>query len=298
MSSNSTTQRRRGRPSSKLQSTSSVKKGVIETPSDPIHVIEASFDAPIAFKYMFSYFKSVKSTDIHILFKHDQIVFLTRDAKKSNIIIARVNGNLLNSYYCEKEITIGITRSKVEKIFSSIDKSITSIDLYMCSSNSSKLHISFGDQEVEKRSVYKINTAGLDDDPDLIEKESSLDFDYPVSFTLPSKKFKKSISDINNFSERASFCVNGEKLLVKYDKPELNYSETYTSNAKIKLTSTVPIDQDFTCQFAVPNMKSLASSVVTDETKISCKDNGEILLESDICNGVIIIHTLVISKID
>ena len=157
---------------------------------------------------------------------------------------------------------------------------------------------------------YKIDVAIIEQDEELFNAENdipgsdnSLEL-YPVQFTLNSKQFKKTISDASSYSE----IINIEKsntvpLQITYDKVNIRYREVYMDSEKIKLKSGLRDGCAFKCMIRLSNIKSLASSMVTDNVTIMASDKQDILLRSVIDdkvlaeNKILIIYTFVTNTV-
>jgi hypothetical protein len=70
------------------------------------------------------------------------------------------------------------------------------------------------------------------------------------------------------------------------------YNEVYRTPEKIKLRSAVPDDVTFRCTVKIANVKSLAASMVTDDVRILCREEGDILFRSALDAKALVVSTL------
>jgi hypothetical protein len=283
-----------GRPPSKPPAPSLDKKGVVNLPKDPNNRLEFVYSDPSIFKSLFVYFKNIKAREIHLRCSPSGLTFFARDHSKTSRIFATIPGEQVNWYYCENTFWLGINRDNIEKIFSSIDKTFFKIVLIQSHDDPNSLVIIFKDSEIEKECNYKIVLSSYSEDDDLYDAENVLKNDeFLIEFTLTAKQFKKTINDASNYSETITFeKISDNPLQLTYAKSNITYNEVYRASDKIALKSNVEINSTFRATIKLNNIKSLASSMVTDEIRILCRSDEDILFRSVIDTKSLIVNTL------
>lgn len=283
-----------GRPPSKPPAPSLDKKGVVNLPKDSNNRLEFVYSDPSIFKSLFVYFKNIKAREIHLRCSPDGLTFFARDHSKTSRIFATIPGEHVNWYYCESTFWLGINRDNIEKIFSSIDKTFFKIVLIQTHDDHNSLIIIFKDSEIEKECNYKIILSSYSEDEDLYDAENVIKNDgFLIEFTLTAKQFKKTINDASNYSETITFeKISENPLQLTYAKSNIVYSEIYRSDDKIFLKSNVGENSTFRATVKLNNIKSLASSMVTDEIRILCRSDEDILFRSVIDTKSLIVNTL------
>jgi len=287
-----------GRPSIKPAPPTLERRGIVDFPKDPNNRLELAFDDPLVFKSLFTYFKNIKAREIHIHCNKKGMAFYTRDHSKTSRIIAEVLGDHINWYYCESDFWIGLNRESIEKIFSSIDKTFFKITIIQTYDDIDSIMFIFKDADIEKECNYKISLSIYPPDDDLYEINSlitpeSLIKQFPIEFTLTAKQFKKSISDASNFSDTITFEKLGtHPLQLTYAKSNLIYNEVYRSNEKINLRSSITENDIFRTTIKLVNIKSLAASMVTDDIRILCREDADILFRSAISEKALVVSTI------
>lgn len=283
-----------GRPPSKPPAPSLDKKGVVNLPRDPNNRLEFVYSDPSIFKSLFVYFKNIKAREIHLRCSPDGLTFFARDHSKTSRIFATIPGEQVNWYYCEGTFWLGINRDNIEKIFSSIDKTFFKIVLIQSRDDPNSLMIIFKDSEIEKECNYKIVLSSYSEDEDLYDAENVLkNNDFLIEFTLTAKQFKKTINDASNYSETITFeKISDNPLQLTYAKSNIVYNEVYRAGNKIALKSNVSSNSTFRATVKLNNIKSLASSMVTDEIRILCRSDEDILFKSVIDTKSLIVNTL------
>lgn len=283
-----------GRPPSKPPVPLIDKKGVVNESKDSNNRLEFIYSDPSIFKSLFIYFKNIKAREIHLRCSPTGLTFFTRDHSKTSRICATIPGKHINWYFCEDTFWIGINRDNVEKIFASIDKTFFTIVIIQTIDDPNSLLIIFKDSEIEKECSYKIVLSSFNEDEELYESESLIkNNDYLIEFTLTAKQFKKTINDAFNYSETITFeKISNNPLQLNYAKSNIVYNEIYKSDEKIMLKSNLQLNNTFRATIKINHIKSLASSMVTDEIKILCRPDEDILFQSIIDSKALTVNTL------
>lgn len=287
-----------GRPSTKPPPPHLEKKGIVDSPDDPKNRLEFVYGDPMVFKALFTYLKNVKAREIHLRCAPGGLTFFARDHSKTSRIVAHVAGEHVNWHYCEDEYWLGINREGVEKMFGSIDKSFYKMTIVQQHEDPNSLTFVFKDAEVDKECNYRVTLSTYARDDDLCEAWESLTPEnlattFPIQFELSAKKFKKSISDASNYSDTITFeKIKESPLQLTYARSNVTYHEVYRTADKIRLRCAVPSDGTFRCAVKIANVKSLAASMVTDDVRILCREEGDILFRSAIDAKALVVCTL------
>lgn len=293
----SSKQRGPGRPPSKPPAPPLDKKGVVDAPKDPLNRLEFVYSDPSMFKQLFTYLKNIKARDIHIRCSPRGLTLFARDHSKTLRTVADIAGEHVNWHYCEETFWIGLNRENVEKMFASIDKTFFKITIIQTHDDISSLIFIFKDAEIEKECNYKVTLSSYAADEDLFEVERILSpegiiTNFPIEFTLTAKQFKKSINDASNYSDSVTFeKIGSHPLQLTYAKSNMMYNEVYRSAEKIYLRSEVGPSTTFRCTVKIVNVKSLASSMVTEDVRILCREEGDILFRSAIDAKALVVST-------
>lgn len=287
-----------GRPPSKPRPPPLEMRGVVDSPQDARNRLEFVYEDPMIFKTLFAYLKNIKAREIHLRCAPRGLTFFARDHAKISRVVAHIAGVHVNWHYCEGEYWLGVNREAVEKLFASIDKSFFKITILQTHEDPNALSFVLKDPGIDKECNYKVTLSDYAYDPELAEAETILSpeallANFPVEFVLTAKQFKKSISDASNHSETISFeKVGAQPLQLTFARPSMSYNEVYRSPEKIQLRSSVPGSSIFRCTVCLANVKSLAMSMVTDDVRIFCREEGDILFQSAIDTKALFVNTL------
>lgn len=276
-----------GRPPNKLPAPPLHKYGIVKTPTSASNILEFVYEDPTMLKSLFAYFKNLKAVDIHIRCTPVGLTMFARDSSRTCRVVAELPGASMNHYYCEGTYWLGLNREKVERIFSSIDKTFFKITLLYRADDPDNLDIIFKDADIDKECNYRVTVSTLDRDEELYDAEALTTpaalMEPPIEFQLSSKQFKKSVTDASHYSDTITFEKLGEyPLQLTYNRVGISYNEVYRTGDKIHLRSEVKAGNIFRCSVSIANIKSLASAMVTDHVHIYCREVGDILFRSEI----------------
>lgn len=287
-----------GRPPIKPPAPPLEKRGIVDSPKDSRNRLEFVFETPTIFKSLFTYFKNIKARDIHLRCSPTGLTFFVRDHTKTSRVVAAISGEQVNWYYCEGEFWLGINRESVEKMFASIDKTFYKISIIQSHEDVNRLTFVFKDAEIEKENNYAVTLSTYPQDTELYDAElvltpESLSTAFPVVFTLTAKQFKKSIGDASNYTDAITYeKLGSHPFQLTYAKGGMMGNEVYRSAEKINLQSTVPDGTSFRAKVKIANVKSLASSMVTNDVRIYCREDDDILFRSAIDDSALVVSTL------
>jgi hypothetical protein len=260
--------------------------------------LEFVHEDPMVFKTQFTYYKNIKARELHLRCAPQGLTFFARDHSRASRVVAHIAGRHVNWMYCEGEYWLSINREGVEKMFAAVDKTFFKISITQTHEDPESLSFVFKDAEIDKECHYKITLSAYSLDTDLVEAEAILSpeailANFPIEFTLSAKQFKKTVSDASNYSDSITFeKIGAYPLQLTYAKPNMVYNEVYYTEAKIGLRSAVPEDGTFRCTISLANVKSLAMSMVTDDVRILCREEADILFRSAIDAKALVVNTL------
>ncbi len=287
-----------GRPPKKQSVGKSKIQGIQLTPTQLENQVEFEINDASVFKSLFTYFKNMKTEEIHMKFDPTSIMFFARDKNKISKTMAKINCNLVNLYYCQDTYYITINRASVEKVFSTIGKSTSKLSIIKSIEYPNDIVFTFEDKSIGKETTYKINTLKKDiDDDDLMRTELSVTPDelakYPIKFTFSDKNFKKVVEDISKNFEILSIQKNGEKSLqLTASKEDIQFVEIYNSTEDINLDSQIG-ESIFDAKIKISNVIPLAKSMVSESIRIICRENSDFIFASALDNTPLSIYTII-----
>lgn len=254
------------------------RNGIVLTPSDAQHYIEFLYEKPMMFKKVWQFFKLMAVEKIHLSFRKESIIIYAVDHNKTSHIRVKINCDIVNHYYCEQELDIGIFGKNLELIMGTIDKSYNSI-LFLSRHDElhSKINIILNnDSDIEE--THKIELIG--DYDKTTDDDKFTDENYTIKFKMGGKYFKKMISDINTLSSQVSIRQDAadESLVfeyVKHDK-KIKSLNIVKNSSSINLRSSLGEDDTFRTSFRIDYVKPISSAVLSDNIEIYADENKDL----------------------
>lgn len=281
--------KRPGRPRKKPIKKPMVRKGISVTPLNSTNCIELIYDDPLTFKKICNLFKSSKSKTIMFKFVKDCLQIYAMDHGEKSNIQTMIHGEKVNHYYCNEELTLYIKPDNLWNVMSVLDKNYNSMAIIIESST----------KRSKVTMVYK-NSIGIDEvrvidqirPTNKISTEISFDVsEYPISFELPSKYFKKLMND---------YTGSGSNVwtIEKVGNSNLSFAHTNYDNtvkgrhiikeeSKIKLVSKVAEGDIFSSSIYVDYVKPFSNSLLSEYIQIHADSKKNIIFKLDIDNKTI-----------
>ena len=275
----SKTRRRPGRPRKTPVKKQLKRSGISNAPINVENCMEMVYDTPVMFKRIFTLFKAMAVQHICIEFREKTVNILTPDHLKKSYAKINVNCENLNHYYCMEPINSYINPKNLEKIIKVIDNDYTSMTFLLKTiSNRSSLHIIFKNSMHidEYREIELIKPS------DNIYDVSFDDLKYPVKFTLPSKYFKKIITDISTFSDSFTITKVGlSPLAITYiSKDKTVCARHIVQDSKaISLLANITEDDIFSSSVNIDYIKPLSNSLLSDFISISADNRNNMIFK-------------------
>lgn len=262
-----------GRPKKKPNKKQTDKIGIANQPKNINNHVEFIYDNPEVFKKLFQFFKSAEVDDIEMIFNPASIIMYTTDHSKKTQIRVKIDAAKLSFYYCKEKISIGIKANEIEPIMKKIDKWYDKLTITV-----SKLH--------SELSLTLQNTLMMDEcfriermtNYNKIESEQIFnDLNYMIKFTLPSKFFKKFVSDIKELSNYISIVQEGENKPVKFEYEKkgkkVKASSSFKEPEKVNLVSTITNEGTFRVSLVTDHIKDISSSQLSEQVDIMIDEN-------------------------
>lgn len=262
-----------GRPKSNNNIKKSSKRlGIIHEPKYDENIIELAYDVPINFKKIFNLFKLMIVREIKIEFCQTKVKISGMGHLQKNFINLTIDGNKLTQYYCKHNIVIVVDLKNIDKVIQKIDKSYDSIYIIAKADSYRKnINIVLNDEKQGTREFHTVSlieeiTSDIDD----IFNELNYQY-YPLTFTLPSKYFKKIINDISKFNNE--FTIERKKgvlLSFPYDTNSKNVdvNHIFLNEKVFKIKSTLAEDDFLSTTVNIEYIHSLASSLIAESVEI------------------------------
>jgi len=279
-----------GRPRKYPERKPQPRYGIVNQPSDPKNHIEFLYNNPLFFKKIWQYFKIMAVEKVHLVFKKREILIWCEDHHKRTRMKVHIDCSKMNHYYCQQELDIGILSANMELIMRTIDKSYTSIYFF---SNKDAIHnylevVLQHDNGIEDN--YRVQLIG---EYSTFANTCNFDMenDFTIKLEMPSKHFKKRITDIKSLSDCITLRQDSvdDPLLFEYISGDKKIkTHTVIKNSKeIKYVSTLKNDESFRITFGLDYVKPISSALVSDTIYIYAHENLPLMFVADMDNNAI-----------
>ena len=265
--------RRVGRPKLiKPPPRTAARRGIVAEPIVSEHALEMIYDEPINIKRIFTMFKLMDTRDVRMEFSLTGVRISGAGHLKHNFIDLNIDSAKLGQYYCRHHIIMVIDQKNLEKVIQKIDKSYSSI-LFIAKQNSymKELYIVLND---ETQGIKEYHTISLLESSSGVNDNivSSLPYtNYPLSFVLPSRYFKKITSDIGRFSK--DFTVESRRdvlLAFPYDSNSktIEVNHVFTNPDLFKIDSKLDDNELLSTTVRIEYIQSLATALLSDNIQV------------------------------
>lgn len=248
------------------------RKGIVAEPNIPDHALELVYDTPVNLKKIFTLFKLMDTRDVKMEFRLSGVRISGAGHLKHNFIDLHIDSAKLTQYFCKHNMIMVIDQKNLEKVIQKIDKSYNSIhfiakqDSYM-----KELFVVLND---ESQGIKEYHTISLLESSTAVDDNivGTLPYNsYPLSFTLPSKYFKKVIGDISKFSK--DFTVErraGVLLAFPYDSNSktIDVNHVFTRPELFKIQSTLKETEFLSTTVRIEYIQSLATALLSDQINV------------------------------
>lgn len=261
-------------------------KGIVQIPKSTDNVVEFHYYDPLVLKQLYSLFKNLKAGNIYFKFMPDTFDILTND-HNGNRLMARIDCDKVTHYYCkkmDKPLYLAVDRNNIQNIFLNINKEIDNI-VIIYETIDNMLQIKLNNTKMSKIDTRNVLMHNISPDDDLLELEEKInDLKSILSFTLPPKDFKDTITDIVSYCDKVRLEKHGNgPLVLIFSKAHTNNCETeYTDPDKIELSHTLTENQSYKCEFLTTLLKSISVSIANSPVKIKCMENNEAIISYNI----------------
>lgn len=227
-----------GRPPSKTAKKDLPKKGIVDAPAHSGNKIEFMYDHPQIFRTIFKLFKKDSFNETRITFEPKYILIESIDNSGSvnrdnythciRIKIACDN-KVINHYYCKERFTVNIHPLDVQTMLKKIDKDYSCIYIFLNENRkNTSIDFVFTHPDIKAEEWHKISLIDPQSNILMVDNESSeadklaaklsgtpsFDFsidNYPLSFKLLGKVFKKISTDINSMVDKSQLTIEYRK---------------------------------------------------------------------------------------
>lgn len=279
-----------GRPRKYPERKPQPRYGIMPQPHNESNYIEFLYNNPLYFKKIWQYFKIMAVEKVHMVFKKEEILIWCEDHHKNTRMRTRIDCSKMNHYYCRHELDIGLLSANMELIMRTIDKSYTSIYFFSHKDsfqnylevvllNDNKIEDNFRVQLIGEYNTFS-NTCNFE-----------METDFTIKLAMPSKHFKKRISDIKSLSSCITLRQDGpdDPLMFEYMSEDKKIkTNTILKNSKdIHYVSKLRNDESFRISFSLDYVKPISSALLSETITLYAHEKLPLMFVADMDNGAI-----------
>lgn len=278
-----------GRPKKVVVKRKIPHKGVVRAPSNAyeeetqptqVNVLEVMDDNPLMFKKIFQLFKTMGSQDIRLRFEPEVLKIYQLVANKAKIYV-KIFGKKLSRYYCEKPFEIGCNPSRIYDKLIPLSKSHSKITITTNRQHMrSKIFIIITNDEMDEDAVDDLEIDEIEPYDWDIEETLTGEERYPIRFVMPSKYFKKKITDLSKGCDILRIEKTGFENLRFYhvhNDRRGRHDSYYKNSGLINLISMLEEDDIFSTSVYTDDIKSFSSVLITDEIQIAADKDSDLI---------------------
>ena len=270
-----------GRPPTKPKVAAINIKGVLGAPQDPEHSLELKYHDPAMFSKILKLYKNYDVNDVEMKFSKTGVAMAANDHLGKSKIYVTIDGACMDGYYCAEPMTICIKRAHLEYAILSCGKDISCIDFICLVGDTKKLYVIIRGSEYENDSQYEIEISPKVDN---VIEDAIDDSTYPIQFSITMTHFKTKIAQAEKIGKTLTIekVGLGRLQLVGDNGPgkQVQWSETYTLDAKIGLVSTIADGDILRTPIIIDHIQPFAKTGISDSVHIRAHKTEKISLTS------------------
>jgi hypothetical protein len=248
------------------------------------------YDNVSIFKKLIALLKNMNVKEINIGFEVNYVKLFGIDHSEKNLVNIRIAASKLTHYYCEHPTTVQIDTKNLDTITQKIDKNYELFSFILKKQSfRQSLIVVLQNKELSIDESHVIN---------LVEGDTNLnnfyarnvDYNlYPLKFELPSKYFKKLVSDIIPLSE--IFTIEKVNNTLQFIYKNINNTikgyNICKDSSKINLSTTLESSDIFSVSTPINYIKPLANSLLSEKIKVFADCEKDLVFNSTVDNGTI-----------
>lgn len=264
--------KRPGRPRKRNTNIPLKVSGIADKPIIEDNVMELTYENPKLFKKIFGLFKGYNVNDVVMVFSPTELRIYAEDHPQKSHQYTTIFGTMMNHYYSKDTYKCCVKRDEMERKFRAFDKNHVRISIILREDDHrSKIHVTVKDNEMDKDNHITIELKQKVINLDTFNHDET---NYPLSFVLPSKHFKREIASIGTDSSILTIQKNGSNpLSINYEGAQnrTNFDGSYNNPEKIQLKSKISDDDILSVSVSIQQIKPFSNSAIGDNVKV-CVD--------------------------
>lgn len=254
-----------------------------EAASELEFVIQIEYENPTMFKHIFTAFKHLGATEVHVRFEPKLMRMYCIDHTNVNVMLVTVYAEQMVYHYVEAPYDITISPSEFQNILNSINvnHNLISFTTRRAELNTS-LTINLMNDKNAMVSRYVTNIKRYDGKIWNAEITSPHSGVYSLRFVLDCKVFKKCISSTDVIANIITIEKIGNgalKFAFNYNTKNGTGAHIFSDFNLISLKSTMAEGETLTVSVPLAYIKPISSLVLTDRIFLAVKNGANVMSE-------------------
>ncbi len=269
--------------------------GIVNAPCNPDSQVELSYDDPVAFRGLLAYLKAARVSTFDLHCDEWGITVYARPSQASRSeILARLEGEKMNLYYCSSPVRLLFSREQCDSIIQAIDKTVAWVSIVIAEGDESHMSVILQCPASGNEITYTLSAGTAGGDEYLAACNELLDLKdeefseavYPVRFSLSAACLKKLINDSGRVAAEITLTVHGEGdrsyLVVsgQGSKTDVVYSSQFAAKSISLEHKADPDFGMFEIGVSVADLRNIAASTVTPVHTICLDRERPLIIES------------------
>lgn len=246
-------------------------------------VVQIEYENPTMFKHIFTAFKHLGATEVHIRFEPDKMRMYCIDHTTVNEMLVTVYGNQMVYYYVESVYDITISPSEFQNILNSINVNHNLLEFTTRRAElNTKLTVSLLNDKNAMVSRYVTNIKRYDGKIWNTAVTSPTSGVYSLRFVLDCKVFKKCIAStdaITNVITIEKIGAGPLRFAFAYNTKNGDGVHIFSDFNLINLKSTMAESETLSVSVPLAYIKPISSLVLTDRIFLAVKNGSNVMSE-------------------
>lgn len=246
-------------------------------------IVEMEYENPTMFKHIFTAFKQLGATEVHVRFERDCMRMLCEDHTGVNQMLVTIYGKQMVFYYVESTYDISISPSEFQNILNSINVNHNLISFTTRRiERDLKLTVNLINDKTAMLSKYDTNIKRNDGKMwNTLPALQGTDI-YSLRFVLDCKVFKKCIASTDTITNVITIEKTGTgdlRFAFTYTTKNGDGAHIFRDHKLINLRSTMGETETLSVSVPLTYIKPISSLVLTDRIHLAVKNDMDIMSE-------------------
>lgn len=269
--------------------------GVAAGPKQSENIVEFVFNKPLIYKKVFTLFKAANAKELMFVFDKSEVRVYTSDHREKVHFMVVFDCSKIVHYHCAEKTVATINAEHIEMINQILDKNNIMVSIISKKVSFRESIIFVFQNEMKIDTVCEIMLIN----PTINQQCSPADFEvknHEVSWEWPSAYLKKTISDMNVFTDTFTAVKNGSGNLTfpyKTDDGQIRLRNVTKDPALSKLHATTADNDIFSVAALIEYIKPISATILAATIRIYADRAKRMIFASDLDDESIIVRAAV-----